>query len=98
MTLWRLLLGFLKGRLGRILDTIGKHIDATTEREPIKTEAGQTFLNAQAQVLTGRGCWFSILFLAPAGFWFGAVCVGACFGAVPALNPQDGPLPLYRLP
>ncbi|MGY5791898.1 hypothetical protein ACXHXM_16805 len=70
-----LILGFFKGPLGRILDTIDKNTDATTERDRIKTEAVQSYVNAQAQVLTGRGWWFPVLFLAPAGFWFGAVCV-----------------------
>lgn len=53
--IWSLILGFLKGPLGRILDTINKNTDATIERERIKTEAVQTYVNAQAQVLTRPG-------------------------------------------
>lgn len=87
--IWSLILGFLKGPLGRILDTIDKNTDATIERERIKTGAVQTYVNAQAQVLTGRGWWFPILFLAPAGFWFGAVCVYSVLWCRGCAFPQE---------
>jgi hypothetical protein len=87
--IWSLILGFFKGPLGRILDTIDRKVDNDTERERIKTEAVQSYVNAQAQVLTGRGWWFPILFLAPAGFWFGAVCVYSVLWCRGCAYPQE---------
>lgn len=83
------ILGLFKGPLGRILDTIDKSTDATTERERIKAEAVQSYVNAQAQVLTGRGWWFPVLFLVPAGFWFGAVCVYSVLWCRDCAYPQE---------
>lgn len=73
--IWSLILGFFKGPLGRILDTVDRKVDSETERQRIKTEAVQTYVNAQAQVLTGRGWWFPIFFLVPAGLHFASVCI-----------------------
>jgi hypothetical protein len=86
--MWSLILGFFKGPLGRILDTIDKNTDATTERERIKTEAVQSYVNAQAQVLTGRGWWFPLLFLVPAGMWFASVCLYSILFCRGCIYPQ----------
>ncbi len=86
--IWSIILGFFKGPLGRILDTIDKNTDATTERERIKTEAVQTYVNAQAQVLAGRGWWFPLLFLVPAGLWFTAVCLCSILFCRGCIFPQ----------
>jgi hypothetical protein len=86
--IWSLILGFFKGPLGRILDTIDKNTDATTERERIKTEAVQTYVNAQAQVLTGRGWFFPLFFLVPAGLWFSAVCIYSILWCRGCIYPQ----------
>lgn len=72
------MLAFLLGLinpLGKILATIDNRVDNETERERIKAETVQSYVNAQAQVLTGRGWWFPLLFLIPAGIWFASVCL-----------------------
>jgi hypothetical protein len=73
--IWSLVLGFFRGPLDRILSTIDRKVDNDTERERIKTEAVQSYVSAQAQVLTGNGWWFPIFFLAPAGLHFASVCI-----------------------
>lgn len=70
------LLGWLaSGPLDRIFKTVDHSIDNETERQRIKTQAVESYLSAQVSILTGRGWWFPLLFLAPAGFWFGSVCI-----------------------
>jgi len=63
------------GPLDRILSSIDHKVDNETERERIKTEVVAEYLKAQAAISTGRGWWFPLLFLVPAGSWFAAVCV-----------------------
>ncbi|ASJ59006.1 hypothetical protein KEM44_21225 [Sinorhizobium meliloti] len=87
--MWRLLFSFLSGPLGRILDTIDRKVDSETERQRIKTQAVESYVAAQAQVLTGRGWWFPLFFLVPAGLWFSAVCIFSIFFCRACVWPQD---------
>ena len=32
-------------------------------------------MDAQARVLTGKGWWFPLFFIAPLGLWFASVCI-----------------------
>ena len=66
---------FLAGPFDRIFKTIDHSISNETTREQIKTEAVKSYLSAQVAILTGKGWWFPLLFLVPAGFWFAAVCI-----------------------
>lgn len=65
----------MSGPLDRLLQTIDSKVDNDTQREKIKSDTVQAYVSAQAAVLTGRGWWFPLLFLVPAGVWFAAVCV-----------------------
>lgn len=65
----------LSGPLDRILKTVDNVTNNDTERERIKTAAVQSYITAQVSILTGRGWWFPLLFIVPAGFWFASVCV-----------------------
>lgn len=76
------------GSISRILDTIDKRVDNDTERERIKTQAVETYVNAQAQVLTGRGWWFPLLFIAPLGVWFSSVCIYSMLWCRSCAYPQ----------
>jgi hypothetical protein len=68
------ILAWLAGNpLDRILKTVNNVIDNDTQRDSIKAEVTKTYLNAQAQILSGHGWWFPLLFLFPAGAWFSAV-------------------------
>lgn len=77
------------GPLDRLLSTIDGKIDSDTERERIKAETVQGYVSAQAAVLTGRGWWFPLLFLAPAGIWFSAVCIYSVLWCQRCAFPQD---------
>jgi hypothetical protein len=87
--MWRLLFSFLSGPLDRILSTVDNRVDNITERERIKAQTVESYVNAQAQVLTGRGWWFPLLFLVPAGLWFSAVCIYSVLWCRGCAYPQD---------
>lgn len=74
--------------LSRLLDTIDKNTDATTDRERIRAQAVENYVNAQASVLNGRGWFFPLFFLAPAGFWFASVCLYSVFFCQRCAFPQ----------
>jgi hypothetical protein len=86
--IWSFILGLFKGPLGRILDTVDRKVDNDTERDRIKTEAVQSYVTAQASVLNGRGWFFPLFFLAPAGFWFASVCLYSVFFCQRCAFPQ----------
>lgn len=76
------------GPLDRILTSIDKHTDATTDREKIRSEAVSQYVQAQVQIANSRQWWFPILFLVPAGFWFAAVCLYSVFWCKGCAYPQ----------
>ncbi|QKV17868.1 hypothetical protein HTY61_05035 [Oricola thermophila] len=76
------------GTLKRILDTVDHKVDNETERERIKTHAVETYVEAQARILTGRGWWFPLFFIAPLGFWFASVCIYSVFFCARCAFPQ----------
>lgn len=76
------------GALDRVLDTVDHKIDNKTERERIKTQAVESYIKAQAQVLGGRGWWFPLFFIAPLGFWFASVCLYSVFFCTNCIYPQ----------
>ncbi len=65
----------LSGPLDRMFKSVDNAFDNQTAREQIKAEVAKSYLSAQASILTGRGWWFPLFFLAPAGMWFGSVCI-----------------------
>lgn len=87
--IWSIFKWLTGGPLDRILATVDRKVDSQTERERIKADAVESYVAAQATVLTGRGWWFPILFLAPAGFWFASVCVYSVLWCRGCAYPQD---------
>lgn len=82
-------LGWLtSGPLDRLFKTIDTSIDNETERERIKADLARSYLSAQVSVLTGRGWWFPLLFLIPAGLWFGSVCLYSVLFCQRCIFPQ----------
>ena len=76
MTILMSILGWLaKGPLDRLFKTIDNSVDNETRRDEIKADLAKSYLSAQVSVLTGRGWWFPLLFLIPAGLWFASVCL-----------------------
>ncbi len=78
----------LAGPLDRIFKTIDNSVDNETTREQIKTDAVKAYMTSQVAILTGRGWWFPLLFLVPAGFWFAAVCVYSVLWCKDCAFPQ----------
>ncbi|TGP25905.1 hypothetical protein EN828_10510 [Mesorhizobium sp. M2D.F.Ca.ET.185.01.1.1] len=76
------------GPLDRILSSIDKHGSDITEREKIKSEAVSQYVAAQVQIANSRQWWFPILFLVPAGLWFGAVCLYSIFWCAKCAYPR----------
>lgn len=84
------ILGFLlKGPLDRMFGTIDTAINNETTREQVKADLAKSYLSSQVAVLTGRGWWFPLLFLVPAGFWFAAVCVYSVMWCKGCAYPQS---------
>lgn len=77
------------GPLDRILSSVDHKVDNATERERIKTKAVETYIDAQARVLTGRGWWFPLFFIAPLGIWFASVCIYSILFCAKCAYPQD---------
>lgn len=78
----------LSGPLDRVFKTIDNSIDNETKREDIKTRAVESYMAAQVSVLTGRGWWFPLLFLVPAGLWFASVCIYSVLWCKGCIWPQ----------
>lgn len=76
------------GPLSRILDTVDHKIDNETERERVKADVVKAYASAQVAVLTGRGWWFPLFFVAPLGLWFAAVCIYSILWCAGCAYPQ----------
>lgn len=76
------------GPLDRIFKTIDTSIDNETERQRVKADLAKSYLAAQVSVLTGRGWWFPLFFLIPAGLHFGAVCIYSMLWCKGCAYPQ----------
>lgn len=76
------------GVLDRILKSVDNSIDNDTKREEVKAEVIKSYLSSQVAILTGRGWWFPLLFLVPAGFWFAAVCIYSVLWCKACAFPQ----------
>ena len=71
---------FTGGTLEKILDSVNKSMDAGVERERIKGEVTQKWIEAQAALLVGRTWWFQLFFVIPLGMWWTAVIFDSIFG------------------
>lgn len=78
-----------KGPLDRILDSVDHKLDDATEKERIRTKAIESYVSAQAKVLTGRGWWFPLFFIAPLGIWFASVCLYSILFCQDCAFPQS---------
>jgi len=76
LTFFGLVLNWLtSGPLDRILSSIDKHTDAPTERERIRTEAVQAYVQAQVSLANSRQWFFPLFLLLPTAFHYAAVNV-----------------------
>lgn len=89
MTILATILGWLaSGPLDRLLKTVDNSVDNETKREELRTRAVESYIAAQTSILTGRGWWFPLFFLVPAGLWFMAVCVYSVLWCKACIWPQ----------
>lgn len=71
----KLAFGWLTGgTLDRILSSVDNKINNETTREAVKADLVADYMRAQVAILTGRGWWFPLFFIAPLGMWFASVC------------------------
>lgn len=90
LALIKLGLGWLTGgTLDRILTSIDKKVDNETQRERLKTEAVGEYVRAHVAIANSRQWWFPAIFLFPAGFWFGSVCIYSVLWCRNCAFPQD---------
>lgn len=98
--MWRFFLSFLSGPLDRLLSTIDRKIDSETERQRIKSEVIQSYIQAAAETrqvaMQSRAFWIVwSLFAAPLGLWWALVLLDTSITAVswgiPDLPPSVRP-------
>lgn len=76
------------GALSRIFSTIDNAVNNETTREQVKADIAKSYLTAQVSLLAGRGWWFPLLFLIPAGIWFSSVCLYSVLFCKSCVFPQ----------
>jgi hypothetical protein len=76
------------GMLSRIFATIDNAVDNGTTREQLKSDLAKSYLSAQVSLLTGRGWWFPLLFIIPAGAWFASVLLYSMLFCRACIFPQ----------
>jgi hypothetical protein len=85
----KLIFGWLTGStLDRILTSVDNKFDNGTERTRIHAEIATEYAKAQVALLSGKGWWFPLLFIAPLGMWFAAVCLYSVLWCAGCAFPQ----------
>jgi hypothetical protein len=85
----KLIFGWLTGStLDRILTSVDSKFDNDTERARIHASVAEEYAKAQVALLSGRGWWFPLLFIAPLGMWFAAVCLYSVLWCAGCAFPQ----------
>jgi hypothetical protein len=89
LALLKVAFGWLTGgTLDRILSSVDHKIDNETKREEVKAELVSEYMKAQVAIVTGRGWWFPLFFIAPLGLWFGSVCIYSILWCAACAYPQ----------
>jgi len=90
LSVLKLALGWLTGgTLDRILKTVDTKISNDTTREAVKADLVADYMKAQVAILTGRGWWFPLFFIAPLGLWFASVCIYSMLFCARCAFPQS---------
>jgi hypothetical protein len=85
----KLIFGWLTGStLDRILTTVDSKFDNDTERARVHASVVEEYAKAQVALLSGKGWWFPLLFIAPLGMWFAAVCLYSVLWCAGCAFPQ----------
>jgi hypothetical protein len=59
----------------RALSSVDKYMESDVRKDEIKAAIIKSQLEAQTQVLTGKGWWFPLFFIAPTALWYSSVCI-----------------------
>ena len=90
LSVLKLAFGWLTGgTLDRILKTVDTKISNDTTREAVKADLVADYMKAQVAILTGRGWWFPLFFIAPLGMWFASVCIYSMLFCARCAFPQS---------
>lgn len=90
LSVLKLALGWLTGgTLDRILSSVDHNISNDTTREAVKADLVADYMRAQVAILTGRGWWFPLFFIAPLGMWFASVCIYSMLFCARCAFPQS---------
>jgi len=90
LSVLKLAFGWLTGgTLDRILKTVDTKISNDTTREAVKADLVADYMKAQVAILTGRGWWFPLFFIAPLGLWFASVCIYSMLFCARCAFPQS---------
>ena len=77
------------GALDRVLSTVDRQIEASTDREKIKADIIVAHYQSRAGFMQAGGFWLMMLFAVPLAFWFAAVCVYSVFWCAGCAYPQE---------
>jgi len=77
------------GGLGRILDTVDKHVDAQSDRERIKADIVKEFYRSRSDYMNAGGFKLMLIFAIPLGGWFASVCLYSVLFCSTCLMPQN---------
>lgn len=86
--MWGVLLGFLKGPLGRAFDLAEKRLKNQNDREKLKADLIAEHMRTRPGFMQAGGFVLMLLFAAPLAFWFAAVCVYSVFWCADCAFPQ----------
>jgi hypothetical protein len=90
LSVLKLALGWLTGgTLDRILSSVDNKISNDTTREAVKADLVADYMKVQVAILTGRGWWFPLFFIAPLGMWFASVCIYSMLFCARCAFPQS---------
>ena len=87
--IWHLFQWLTGGALDRVLRTVDRQIDASTDRERIKADIIKSHYETRAGFMQAGGFVLMLLFAAPLAFWFAAVCVYSVFWCQGCAYPQE---------
>lgn len=80
---------FSGGLLDRILDSVDKHVDASTERAKIKANLVETYYTNRVGYMRSGGFWLMLIFAVPLACWWSAVILYSIFWCKLCIYPQS---------
>ncbi|MEM6499645.1 MAG: hypothetical protein AAF709_23365 [Pseudomonadota bacterium] len=87
--LGRVLNWLMGGALDRVLDTVDRRIDATTDREKVKADLIAQHYRARSDFMNAGGFVLMLIFALPLAIWHCAVVVYSILWCAGCVFPQD---------